>query len=159
MLSLLLGMAFLSRQFWGWLSDWIGGLATVGAASACQALAVLGFAVTTKEAGLFFVSAAFGLGFSGIIPAYFLAIRELFAANQASWRIPALFFCSLVGMAIGGWLAGAIFDYTASYLPAFALGFAFNIANVLLIIFLVTRTRGSVRRSKAEANIGFRASV
>jgi MFS family permease len=159
MLSLLLGMAFLSRQFWGWLSDWIGGLATVAAASACQSLAVLGFAVTTNEAGLFFVSAAFGLGFSGIIPAYFLAIRELFPANQASWRIPTLFFSSLVGMFIGGWLAGAIYDYAASYVPAFALGFAFNIANVLLIIFLVTRTNGSVRRSKAEANIGSGASV
>jgi MFS family permease len=159
MLSLLLGMAFLSRQFWGWLSDWIGGLATVAAASACQSLALLGFAMTTSEAGLFFVAAAFGLGFSGIIPAYFLAVRELFPANQASWRIPTLFFCSLIGMFIGGWLAGVIFDYAASYVPAFALGFAFNIANVLLIIFLVTRTNGSVRRSKAEANIGSGASV
>jgi len=159
MLSLLLGLAFVSRQFWGWLSDRIGGLATVAAASACQALAVLGFAMTTDEAGLFFVSAAFGLGFSGIVPAYLLAIRELFPANQASWRIPILFFCSLVGMAIGGWLAGAIYDYAASYVPAFAMGFAFNSANVLLIIFLIARTTGSIQRCKVEANIGFRASV
>ena len=159
MLSVLLGLAFVSRQFWGWLSDWVGGLATVAAASACQALAVLGFAMTTGEAGLFFVSAAFGLGFSGIIPAYFLAIRELFPANQASWRIPALFFCSLVGMAIGGWLAGAIYDYTLSYVPAFAVGFAFNCANVLLIIFLMMQTKGAVRRRKVQADIGLRASV
>ena len=159
MLSVLLGLAFVSRQFWGWLSDWVGGLATVAAASACQALAVLGFAMTTGEAGLFFVSAAFGLGFSGIIPAYFLAIRELFPANQASWRIPALFFCSLVGMAIGGWLAGAIYDYTLSYVPAFAVGFAFNCANVLLIIFLMMQTKGAVRRRKVKADIGLRASV
>jgi MFS family permease len=159
MLSVLLGLAFVSRQFWGWLSDWVGGLATVAAASACQALAVLGFAMTTSEAGLFLVAAAFGLGFSGIIPAYFLAIRELFPANQASWRIPTLFFCSLIGMFIGGWLGGAIYDHTLSYVPAFELGFVFNIANVLLIIFLVTRTNGSVRRGKAEASIGLRASV
>ena len=159
MLSVLLGLAFVSRQFWGWLSDWVGGLATVAAASACQALAVLGFAMTTGEAGLFFVSAAFGLGFSGIIPAYFLAIRELFPANQASWRIPILFFCSLVGMAIGGWLAGAIYDYTLSYVPAFAVGFAFNCANVLLIIFLMMQTKGAVRRRKVQADIGLRASV
>jgi MFS family permease len=159
MLSLLLGLAFVSRQFWGWLSDWAGGLATVAAASACQALAVLGFAMTTDEAGLFLVSAAFGLGFSGIIPAYFLAVRQLFPANQASWRIPGLFFSSLVGMGIGGWLGGAIYDHTASYVPAFVAGFAFNCANVLLIIFLMMQTRGAIRRYKAESNVGVRASA
>ncbi len=159
MLSLLLGLAFLSRQFWGWLSDWIGGLATVAAASACQALAVLGFAMTTDEVGLFLVSAAFGLGFSGIIPAYLLAIRELFPANQASWRIPILFFCSLVGMAIGGWLAGAIYDHAATYVPAFITGFAFNSANVLLVLFLIMSTRGPVRGLKADADAALKATA
>jgi MFS family permease len=159
MLSLLLGLAFVSRQFWGWLSDWIGGLATVAAASACQALAVLGFAMTTDEVGLFLVSAAFGLGFSGIIPAYLLAIRELFPANQASWRIPILFFCSLIGMAIGGWLAGAIYDHAATYVPAFVTGFAFNSANVLLVLFLIMTTRGPVRGLKANADAALKATA
>ena len=70
MLSVLLGCAFVSRQFWGWAADRIGGLGTVFAGSACQALTIAAFAVTRNEAGLFAISAAYGLGFSGIIPAY-----------------------------------------------------------------------------------------
>jgi MFS family permease len=102
MLSLLLGIGFVSRQVWGWLSDRIGGLATVAAASACQAIAIGGFLVARSEAGLFTVSAGFGLGFSGIIPAYILSVRQLFPESDAKWRVPAVFFCSRIGMA--GWL-------------------------------------------------------
>src|SRR5918911_962457 len=115
MLSMLLGLAFVSRQFWGWLSDRIGGLSTVVAGSPCQAVAIAGFLNVQSEAGLFTVSAAFGLGFSGIIPAYILSVRELFPASEANWRIPVRFFCSLVGMALGGWLAGVIYDRVGSY--------------------------------------------
>ena len=97
MLSLLLGAAFVSRQFWGWVADRISGLRTILAASACQAAAMSGFLLTQDEIGLFTVSAAFGLGFSGIIPAYVLAVRELFPAREAGWRVPTLLFLSMAG--------------------------------------------------------------
>ena len=84
----LLGCAFISRQFWGWLSDRIGGLRTILAASAFQFTAMTGFLLTQNEFGLFTVSALFGLGFSGLIPAYVLAVRELFPPAEASWRVP-----------------------------------------------------------------------
>src|SRR5262249_3799488 len=70
MLSVLLGAAFISRQLWGWLADRVGGVLTILAASTAQAAALGGFLLTQDEAGLFAASAAFGLGFSGIIPAY-----------------------------------------------------------------------------------------
>ena len=92
MLSVLLGCAFVSRIFWGWLTDRIGGLGAVLAGSACQALAIAAFTVTQDEAGLFAVSAVYGLGFSGIIPAYVVAIRDLFPSAEASWRVPTLLF-------------------------------------------------------------------
>jgi MFS family permease len=61
MLSVMLGSAFVSRQLWGWMSDRAGGLYTILAASTCQAAALGGFLLTQDEAGLFAVSAAFGL--------------------------------------------------------------------------------------------------
>ena len=97
MLSVLLGTAFLSRQIWGLISDRIGGLATVLIGSAWQAASMTGFLLTQNEAGLFTVAAAFGLGFSGIIPAYVLTVRELFPASEASWRIPTLLLFSGFG--------------------------------------------------------------
>ena len=90
MLSLLLGTAFVSRQMWGWISDRIGGLLTVLIGSAWQFCSIIALALTQDEIGLFTVTAIFGLGFSGIIPAYVLVVRELFPAREAGWRVPIL---------------------------------------------------------------------
>jgi len=139
MLSVLLGSALVSRLFWGWLADRIGGLGAVLASSACQAVAIAAFTATQDEAGLFAVSVAYGLGFSGIIPAYVLAVRELFPSAEASWRVPTLLFISMSGMAFGGWFAGALYDHFGFYAPAFAAGALFNLANLVIIGLLVTR--------------------
>ncbi len=143
MLSLLLGCAFVSRQFWGWLSDRIGGLACVLVGSACQCAALAAFLLTQDEVGLFTVAGFFGLGFSGIVPAYVLAICELFPMREAGWRLPVWFCSSLGGMAVGGWLAGALYDYFGFYAPAFAVGVAFNIANLFVILWLIARRRAA----------------
>ena len=149
MLSVLLACAFISRQFWGMLADRIGGLRAVMAGSACQAVAIGAFLLTQNEIGLFAVSAAFGLGFSGIIPSYVVAIRELFPSSEASWRVPAFFFLGMGGMAFGSWLAGELYDHFGFYAPAFAVGVFFNIANLLVIGFLVARQGGSQRLAYA----------
>jgi MFS family permease len=141
MLSVLLGTAFLSRQIWGAISDRIGGLATVLIGSAWQACAMSALLATQSEVGLFTVAAAFGLGFSGIIPAYVLALRELFPAAEASWRIPTLLLFSGIGMASGGWLAGLLYDHFGYYAPAFAAGVGANILNLTVIGLLVARQR------------------
>jgi MFS family permease len=141
MLSFILGTAFVTRQVWGVLSDRIGGLLTVLIGSAVQATAMIAFLLTQDEIGLFTVSAIYGLGFAGIIPAYVLAIREYFPARDASWRIPMLLLFSGGGMAAGGWIAGVLYDYFGYYLPAFSTGIVFNLANLVLVGTLVFRQR------------------
>jgi MFS family permease len=141
MLTVLLGTAFLSRQIWGLIADRIGGLATVLIGSAWQAASMAAFLFTQSETGLFTVAAAFGLGFSGIIPAYVLALRELFPASEASWRIPTLLLFSGFGMASGGWVAGLLYDHFGTYAPAFAAGVGANLLNFLVIGVLVARQR------------------
>jgi MFS family permease len=146
MLTVLLACAFVSRQFWGWISDRIGGLTTLLVGSLAQATAIAGFAVTQDEMGLLTVAAAFGLGFSGLIPAYILTARQLFPAREASWRIPTLLLTGMSGMAAGSWLAGVLYDYFGFYAPAFATGFVFNMANLVIITSLVLLWRQSVTR-------------
>ncbi|HEY1934303.1 MAG TPA: MFS transporter [Acetobacteraceae bacterium] len=141
MLSVLLGTAFFARQFWGWLADRIGGLQTVLWASAGQAVAMSGFLLTQNEIGLYTVSAAFGLGFAGLIPGYVLTVREMFPASEAGWRIPVVLFPGSLGMAAGGWLAGVIYDHFAYYEPAFAAGVLFNLFNLAVIGPMVLRGR------------------
>lgn len=149
MLSVLLGSAFLSRQFWGWVSDRIGGLRTVLAGSVCQIVAMLGFLLTSSETALFAVATFFGLGFSGMIPAYVLAIRELFPAAEAAWRVPTLLLFSGSGMAAGGWLAGLLYDRFGFYGAAFLVGMAFNLGNLLLVGALVLRRQRGLRTALA----------
>jgi MFS family permease len=141
MLSVLLGAGLLSRQGWGLVSDRIGGLQTALLSSALQAAAMTGFLYTQDEVGLFAVSAAFGIGFSALIPAYVLAVRDLFPGNEAYWRVPTLLFTSGSGMAVGGWLAGYLYDMNGYYAPAFATGVAFNLINLLMLAMLVVRQR------------------
>jgi MFS family permease len=143
MLSVLLGTAFVSRQFWGWVADRVGGLDTVLIGSALQIIAMTAFMFTQDEIGLFTVAAAFGLGFAGIIPAYILAIRELFPAAQAYWRIPTFLLCSGSGMALGGWLAGVLYDHFGTYALAFAAGIGANAVNLVIIGALVWRQRAT----------------
>ncbi len=139
MLSVLLGCAFLSRQFWGALADRVGGLRTVMVASACQAAAIGAFLLTRNEPGLFVIAGVYGLGFSGIIPSYAVAIRDLFPSAEASWRIPTVLFTAMSGMAVGSWFAGRLFDHFGTYSPAFATGVASNLLNLALLGFLVSR--------------------
>src|SRR5262249_48813145 len=96
-----------------------------------------GFLLTQDEAGLFAVAAAFGLGFSGLVPAYMLAIRQLFPAREASWRISVLLLLAIAGMATGSWSAGVIYHYPRYHPPAFATGIGANLAHLCIISTLV----------------------
>jgi MFS family permease len=139
MLSVLLGFGVVTRQLWGFVSDRIGGLFTILISSAFQATAMVGFTVTQDETGLFAVAGVFGAGFSALIPAYVLTIRELFPAREASWRVPTLLMVTGLGMGTGSWLAGVVYDHAGYYAPAFAVGVVANVLNFILIAVLVTR--------------------
>jgi MFS family permease len=141
MLSVLLGAAFFSRQLWGVISDRIGGLYTMLAGSACQAVGMAAFLLTQDEVGLFTVAALFGAGFSGLVPANVLTSRELFPVEDAYWRMPTLLLCSGCGMAAGGWLAGILYDHFGYYAPAFAAGLAANLLNFTFVSTLALRRR------------------
>ena len=143
MLSLLLFAAFLSRQVWGAISDRIGGLPTVFLGSIAQTIAMVAFLLTTDEAGLFLISGLYGLGFAGIVPSYVLAVRALYPAEEAFWRVPTLLFISLSGMGFGTWLAGWIYDHMGSYAAAWAVGIVVNLVQLALVAFLLLRLRRS----------------
>jgi predicted MFS family arabinose efflux permease len=158
MLSVLLGSAFLARQFWGWVADRHGGLITLAWSSAVQLASLAGLIATQNEAALFAISSAFGFGLSGLLPAYVITIRQHFSAEDAAWRVPTVLFAGYVGMATGGWLAGAMFDSFGFYLPAFVVGLTFNVLNLAILVWLVARERndrfrplGSTRASAAAA--------
>lgn len=136
MLSVLLTVAFVSRQVWGLVSDRIGGIRTALVSSFMQAAAVSGYLFVQQQSGLFTVSIAFGLGFSALIPSYVLAVRELYPPQEAHWRVPTTLLMTGSGMATGGWLAGYLFDRSGSYDLPFAVGVGANLMNLVLLASL-----------------------
>ena len=139
LLSVALAVSFASRFALGALSDRVGGLRTLLVGSGLQAISLLLFAEVHSLAGLFVVAIIFGLGFGGIVPSYAIIIRDLFPAHGIGWRIPSVLMGGAIGMAVGGWLGGHIFDMTGSYHLAFYLGLAFNIGNLAIIGTLFAR--------------------
>jgi MFS family permease len=141
MLSLMLGMGIASRLLSGWISDYIGGLRTLLLGSALQGVALLAFLAADGVTSLFIVSAMFGLFQGGIVPSYALIVREYFTPREAGARVGTVLMATLFGMALGGWMSGAIFDATGSYRAAFANGIAWNLLNVSVVLFLLFRAR------------------
>lgn len=142
MLTVILTVSLLSLLTLGHIADRIGGLRTLVIASSVQAAALVLYANFESLPMLYASSVIFGLGFGGLVPSYAIVIRELFPASQVGWRIASTFLGGTLGMALGGWLAGRIFDMSGHYHMAFYLGFAFNLANIALGAFLLWRWLG-----------------
>jgi MFS family permease len=90
---------------------------------------------------LYVISAIFGPAQGGIVPSYAVIIRELFPAQEAGLRVSLAISTTLAGMALGGWLAGAIYDWTGSYAAALVNGIAWNIVNMAIAVWLLQRMR------------------
>ncbi|NYT44807.1 MFS transporter [Alcaligenaceae bacterium] len=142
MLSLMLGLGIVSRLLSGWISDHIGGLRTLMLGSILQGLALLMFLSSNGLVSLYLISGMFGLFQGGIVPAYALIVREYFSPQEAGTRVGTVLMATLFGMALGGWMSGAIFDLSGSYHAAFLNGIAWNLLNISIIGFLIYRARG-----------------
>jgi MFS family permease len=147
MLSLMLACGIVSRVTFGFISDRIGGLRTLLLGSALQGLALLLFLPFDGLASLFVISALFGLFQGGIVPSYAIIIREYFPAHEAGARVGATITATLFGMALGGWMSGAIFDLTGSYQAAFVNGILWNLLNVSIAFGLLRRSTRVLARA------------
>jgi MFS family permease len=141
MLSLMLGFGVVSRLASGFIADRIGGLPTVLLGSVLQVAALAMYLGFNGLTSLYVVSALFGLFQGGIVPSYAIVIREYFPPREAAGRFGVVLMATLIGMALGGWMSGAIFDLTGSYRAAFANGVAWNLLNAGIALALLRRRR------------------
>ena len=145
MLSLLLACGIISRLVFGWISDRIGGLRTLLIGSSMQCFALFLFLPFDGLASLYVIAALFGLFQGGIVPSYAIIIREYFSPKEAGTRIGIVLTATMVGMALGGWMSGVIFDLTGSYRMAFMNGIAWNLVNMAIAMMLLGRSRGQTK--------------
>jgi MFS family permease len=139
MLSLMLGFGAVSRIASGFIADRLGGLRTLLLGSTLQMVALLLYLGFNGLTSLFVISALFGLFQGGIVPSYAIIVREYFPAEEAGTRFGVVIMATLFGMALGGWMSGAIFDLAGSYRAAFANGVLWNGLNLAIVLLLLVR--------------------
>ena len=139
MLAVMMAFGAVSRLVSGWICDRIGGLATLLLGSVLQGVALLFYLPFTGLASLYVISAMFGLFQGGIVPSYAIIVREYFPAREAGARLGVIIFATLIGMALGGWMSGQIYDLTSSYSWAFINGIAWNVLNGAIVAWLLWR--------------------
>ena len=151
MLGLMLGFGVISRVGSGWLSDRIGGLATLVLGSALQVAVLIAFLTGNSLVFLYGISIAFGLSQGGIVPSYTIILRAFFPPKQAGWRISTSFLFTVAGMAFGGWIAGLLYDLTGSYSVSFFNAIGFNILNLWVAASLLKKSGAIGTRASTSA--------
>src|SRR6478736_3491630 len=141
MLSLMLGFGIISRIASGFVADRIGGVRTLLIGSVLQGVALFLYLWFDGLISLYVISALFGLFQGGIVPSYAIIVREYFSPREAGARVGLVLMATLLGMALGGWMSGLIFDFTGSYRIAFLNCLAWNLVNVSIMTWLLQRSR------------------
>jgi len=139
MLSIMTAFGIVSRVASGWIADRVGGIKTLLLGSTLQAIALFGYLVSDTLVSLYLVSALFGLFQGGIVPSYGIIVREYFPPKEAGARMGIAVSATIVGMALGGWMGGELFDITGSYRAAFINGLLWNALNGAVVWFLLFR--------------------
>ena len=150
MLAVMLAFGVASRLIFGWMFSRVVGLRTLLLGSAVQAMALALYLPFDGLVSLYVISATFGLAQGGLVPSYAVIIRELFPARETGLRVSLAISTTLAGMALGGWLAGAIYDWTGSYAAALINGIGWNIVNMAIVIWLLQQAPGRAARTGAS---------
>ncbi|MEM5582263.1 MFS transporter [Roseibium sp. AS2] len=137
MLALMTGAGVISRLASGYVADKIGGVKTLLIGSVLQCAALFLYIPFNGLASLYLVSLIFGLSQGGIVPSYAVIVREYLPAREAGQRVGLVIMATILGMALGGWLSGWIYDLTGSYEAAFLNGIAWNFLNMAVIVFIL----------------------
>jgi len=141
MLSLMLLGGVASRLVSGLLADRLGGVLTLLIGSALQCLALFLYLPSGGLVSLYMVSLVFGLAQGGIVPSYALVVREYMPSQEAGRRVGFVMMATILGMALGGWMSGWIYDVTGGYHMAFINGIVWNVLNIAIMVLILMRTR------------------
>jgi predicted MFS family arabinose efflux permease len=131
------------------------------------------FPAGARPGPLYAISALFGFFQGAIVPSYAVVIREYFPPRKTGAQVGAVIMCAMLGMALGGWMSGRLFDLTGSYRVAIFNGIAWNLLNLAIVGTLcceparplppeferATAGRGGERRVTALAATGMMCPV
>jgi MFS family permease len=142
-LAVLMSMSIIGRVGIGTVADRVGGVRALLLASGVQTAMIFWFSQVSTLPGLLLIAVAFGIGYGGVIPSYAIIIRELIPLNRVGRSMGMVFFCGNVGMSLGGYLGGLLYDLSGAYPLSFAAGATAGVVNLLIVgsLLLAIRAR------------------
>jgi len=151
MLSLMLFGGVISRIVFGFIADRLGGIQTVLLGACLQCIALVMYIPFDGQTSLFIVSLIFGLSQGGIVPSYAVIVREYMPPEKAGGHVGFVMMMTVIGMALGGWMSGWVYDLTGSYQMAFINGIGWNAINLTIMVWLLNRhlrTRATLQSAR-----------
>jgi MFS family permease len=129
--------SILGRIGGGVLADRVGIKPTLLTGLAMQAAMIVLY-LFVRDVGLFYLLAiVFGVAYGGVMPLYALLTREYFGERVMGTAYGAVFLISTLGMGLGSWSGGWLYDHLGSY--AWLYGGSFVIGAVAVVLALSFR--------------------
>jgi MFS family permease len=118
-LTLMMTVSVVGRIGIGKVADLIGGTRALFLASLTQTALIFWFTQVQTLQGFYAVAVIFAVGYGGVIPAYTIIVREMIPPGMVGRITGTVMFFGNTGMALGGFLGGALFDWRGTYLLSY----------------------------------------
>jgi len=121
----------------GVIADRWGAKPTLVAGLALQAVMIVLFLFTHQPAAFYALALVFGVAYGGVMPLYALLTRAYFGERVMGGAYGAVFLVSTLGMGLGSWAGGAVYDHLGSY--AWMFGASFSIGAMAFLLAFTFR--------------------
>jgi len=118
----------------GIFADRIGAKRTLVAGLALQAVAVGLYLLADGLASFYALALIFGFAYGGVMPLYAILVREYFGERNMGAVFGAVSLAATLGMALGPWIGGAIYDSFGGYAWMFAGSAAIGLGAIAIAI-------------------------
>ena len=143
-LMLLMICGAFGRIFGGMLGDYIGALPGYILMSLGQTIFVVWFPHLVSPFGIYLIAALFGFTYSGVMSSILVCTRMMVSAKFGARAMSITSFFGWIGMGLGGFLGGYLFDIYGDYTLAFTIAGISGIINlIILTIFFLQIRRNS----------------
>jgi MFS family permease len=128
------------RLLFGLMADKYGARRVLVAGLLVQAFAAASYVLVRRLEGFYLVAAVFGLAYGGVMPLYASLAREYFGPRILGTVLGAASLVSSIGMALGPFLGGWLYDRYGSYAWLYLGSMGVGLAAVVMALFF-PRTR------------------
>ena len=148
-LMLLMICGAFGRIFGGMLGDYIGALPGYFLMSLGQTIFVVWFPHLVSPLGIYVIAALFGFTYSGVMSSILVCTRMMVSAKFGARAMSLTSFFGWIGMGLGGFLGGYLFDIYGDYTWAFTIAGISGFINLIVLSFFFLQIR---RKSNLALN-------